>query len=378
MPAIADQIARFSDNDASLSHTGEAPPPRITWRGVLIAGTLWGLYALFYTAVISAAEQTPFATLLMGQVVSTAILALYSIPIWWLTVRKMDSWAWGWVLGVHLVLAPAYAWGSLESYLIISDTVFEVGLREELTEEYIFIAVTHLTIYAVQFAIYHLVRTRQRKRWREWQAMQGWARAREQELAALKAQINPHFLFNTLNSISSTLKQYPDRAREMIAGLSQMLRYVLDASDHDLVPLRDEITFAQTYLNLERHRFSDRLQTRYDIAINDAELNTPIPPMTLQPLVENAIKHGIAPQEEGGTVTLHVTSDNGWLHVTVDDTGAGSDTDNPVETSEGTGLPNTNERLVHAYGPKAALHTEPLQNGGFSISFSVPKSAPTD
>ena len=357
----------------------EAPPkPHVTARGVLIAALFWALYALLNAALVSTTEDEPFAHLLTGQLLSVGILALYSLPIWWLTVRRMDTWHWGWAVGAHLALGPLYAWGALESYFVVTDQILGLALRAELADRYVWILFSNATVYAIQFAIYHLVRARQRQRWRERQAIEGWARAREQELAALKAQINPHFLFNTLNSISSTLKRNPDRARDMIAHLSGMLRYALDASGRSLVPLREEIAFARRYLDLERHRFSDRLDVRYDIEADEADLDTPVPPMTLQPLVENALEHGIAPSEEGGIVTLQVRSDEGRLDVTVDDTGAGTDTENLAETNGSTGLRNTNARLVRTYGTDAALQTDSQIDDGFTVSFSVPKSGPAD
>lgn len=347
----------------------------MTWKGVGLAAACWFLYSLFYTFFIARQAPTaPFAGLLVSQVLYSLVLGLYSVPVWWITVRRMDRLHWGWPLGVHLLLGPLYAWGGLESYLTIVRVLGGPEATAEMEANYQWILFGNLTIYAVQFAMYHLVSSVKRLRWREQQATELWARAREQELAAIKAQVHPHFLFNTLNSISATLKRDPEQARTMIAKLAGMMRYTLDGSDRDLVPLRDEIDFTRRYLDLERHRFSDRLEAQVDIQADEEALDTPVPPMVLQPLVENALRHGIAPSEEGGTVTVQVAAKNDRIHVRVEDTGVGPGDEDLLSASEnGTGLANTSTRLQHTYGPNAALHTAENDPIGFTVRFSLPR-----
>ncbi len=370
--------------DASLGD-GEphAPPkPRITWSGVGLAAVGWTLYALLYTLFIARQEpDAPLVFLFLGQAIYSLVLGLYSIPVWWVTVREMDSMHWGWVLGAHLLIAPLYAWSGLESYLVFLQWMAGSGTTAEVKANYQWILYGTLTVYAIQFALYHLIRNVQRLREKEQQATELLAVAREQQLAALKAQVNPHFLFNTLNSISATLKQDPDRAREMIAKLAGLMRYALDSADRDQVPLREEIDFVRRYLDLERHRFSDRLDARVDVDADDDALDAPLPPMVLQPLVENALRHGIAPSEEGGRVTVRITENDDRLRVRVEDTGVGTaDADHVLSTTtDGTGLHNTSTRLEHTYGPDAALRTAPNEPTGFAVWFSIPKNgaAPT-
>jgi LytS/YehU family sensor histidine kinase len=286
----------------------------------------------------------------------------------------MENWYWGWILGAHLLIAPLYSWGTVEAYL----GVLRMGAPPEtiaaLEARAPWLVLTHFTLYAIQFALYHLIRSLKRLRLKQQQASSLLTRAREQELAALKAQVNPHFLFNTLNSISATLKKDPDQAREMIAKLAGLMRYALDSSDQDRVPLRDEVHFAQRYLSLERHRFSDRLDATVEINAEDSALDTPVPPMVLQPLVENALRHGIAPSETGGCVSLTVSELEDRVRVCVTDTGVGSDTDHPLSPNDdGMGLSNTNARLKRTYGPDAALQTAPNDPTGFVVWFSLPR-----
>ena len=368
-------MQRGSDTlTAALNTTPSLPKPRITGAGVGIASGLWMLYTVLLSAVITQAEGAPFVGVLIGQSLESLIMALASLPIWWLVVREMDTMHWGWILAAHLVLTPLYTWGTVEAFIGTARLGAPEGTAETLVSRYPWLLVTHATLYIIQFAIYHLVRNVQRLRLKEQQATELLATAREQELAALKAQVNPHFLFNTLNSISATLKRDPEQAREMIAKLSGMMRYALDGSDRDHVPLRDEIDFTRRYLDLERHRFSDRLEAFVAVDADEDALDTPVPPMVLQPLVENALRHGIAPSEEGGTVTVEVTAENDRLDVRVEDTGIGSDGEDPLSASDdSTGLANTDTRLQHTYGPDAALHTAENDPTGFTVWFSIPR-----
>ena len=333
----------------------------------------WVLYAILYALLIAQSEGIPFAWAFSGQAVATTILALYSVPVWFLTVRIMDNWHGGWVVGVHLVIAPLYAGLSLENYIALLTLLVGPEATSPIEARYGWIFFSNTTLYAIQFAIYHLVRSSQRLRIKERQAAELQTKAREQELAALKAQVNPHFLFNTLNSISAAVKTSPEHTRDMIAQLSDLLRYALAGTQRDAVSLRDELQFAEAYLELEAHRFSDRLQVNVDVQVNDDALDAPVPPMVLQPLVENAIKHGIAPSETGGTVTLCITPEDDRIQVKVTDTGAGPDTDDPLAASTGIGLTNTHQRLRQTFGPEAALQTAAREPQGFAVWFTIPR-----
>jgi len=350
------------------------PKPRPTWKGVTLAGAFWALFAVLYALLIAQSEGIPFMWALPGQVMAAAILALYSVPVWLLTVRGMDDWHGGWVVGAHLVIGPLYAWGSLESYTGFLMLLAGADVTQSVEARYGWIVASNGTIYAIQFAIYHLVRSTQRLRVKEQQAAELQTKAREQELAALKAQVNPHFLFNTLNSISAAVKTTPEHTREMIAQLADLLRYALDGTRRDLVPLRDELRFVTAYLDLEAHRFSDRLEVTVDVQVDDAALDTPVPPMVLHPLVENAVQHGIAPSEAGGTITLRIAPDGDRLRVTVMDTGVGPGATDPLDDPDGLGLANTHQRLRHAIGAEAGLHAQALSPHGFRVTFTVPRS----
>ncbi len=187
------------------------------------------------------------------------------------------------------------------------------------------------------------------------------AAAREAQLKMLRYQINPHFLFNTLNAIQSLVtSRQTSRATEMIASLSDFLRYSLYLDSDKLVPVEVEMSALRRYLMIEQARFGDRL--RVEISITDDARGVLIPSMLLQPLVENAIKHATAQSEAGGTLTISAYCEDGQLKLDVADTGA--DTEMPARGSLGVGLCNTRDRLENTYGANSSLELRPLDAGG--------------
>jgi hypothetical protein len=187
-------------------------------------------------------------------------------------------------------------------------------------------------------------------RWRvgeiaKWQAE---AAARELELQVLRAQINPHFLFNALNNLRALINEDPARAREMLGRLSNTLRHTLQHSAKERVPLADELAVVRDYIALEQLHHEERL--RVDWQVDPATASASVPPMLLQLLVENAIKHGIARTAGGGVVDIRIGRDGGKLNIAVDNPGQWK----PGSTdSTGLGLANLRERLARAGGDGA-------------------------
>ena len=171
----------------------------------------------------------------------------------------------------------------------------------------------------------------------------------EAELAALQARINPHFLFNTLNSIASLITEDPARAEEATLQLSSLFRYALQANTRSLVTVDEELTIVRRYLEIEKIRLGERL--RYEITMAPELSRQEIPPLLLQPLVENAIKHGIAPEVEGGVVTITGECAGGHAIFEIADTGRGG----PTPSSTGVGLDNVRKRLDGMFGSRASV-----------------------
>jgi len=354
---------------------GNPSKPRITWPGVIIAGVLWVLYALFYATLVAQSAKIPYRSALSSMSISTAIMALYTLPAWLLIIREMDALSWPWKIAAHAVVAPIYSVAWFESYVTAFRWVFGQQVLEmaQLAENRWWMMSSTFIVYLLQFAIFHVIRSIQRLRDQEKQAAELQNLAREREMAALKAQVNPHFLFNTLNSISAMVTRDPEETRRMIARLAELLRYALDSSERDFVALRDELYFVRSYLEIESKRFGGRLRVEQEIA--PETMDVLVPPMILQPLVENAVRHGIAPSEEGGRITLRIRLADGRLLVSVEDTGVGvEDGDTRSLTQNGVGLRNTDARLRRLFGPEAGLRLEPREPHGFRVSFSIPMS----
>lgn len=196
------------------------------------------------------------------------------------------------------------------------------------------------------------------------------------KLDALRAQINPHFLFNTLNTIAMRARTDPDEARRLLVKLSDFLRYAMKQSGH-LASFGEEYFFLRTYLFLERARFGDRLRVRYDV--DPQVLSIPVPVLTIQPLVENAVKHGIASKPDGGLVEVKARLEpiGGTLRIRVRDDGTGI-ADGRVSAllapaaGEGHALANIHERLVRLYGGRASLDIDSTPGRGTVVQVSLP------
>lgn len=191
------------------------------------------------------------------------------------------------------------------------------------------------------------------------------ARLKEQaaraELAALQARINPHFFFNTLNTISSLLEDDPSGAERIVHKLSRLFRYTLKVSGAAAVPLEEELGFVEDYLSIEQARFGERLAVRWEI--EPAARDVPVPGLVLQPLVENAVGHGVAPSEAGGTVRILARKVGSELEVRVEDDGNGLRLSPHDVFREGHGLANVRQRLLALYRERGLLTLSPGDAG---------------
>lgn len=178
------------------------------------------------------------------------------------------------------------------------------------------------------------------------------------QMKALQAQINPHFLFNTLNTLAALIDSNPDKAEKVTESLADVFRYALDSTRVERVTLDQELTFLESYLAIEKARFNERLA--YAFEVDPAARKQGIPPMILQPLVENAVRHGIGQKLEGGSVRVIARADADTLTLCVEDTGVGFVRERPG----GVGLTNTRDRLKHAYGDAAEFRIESVMPEG--------------
>lgn len=189
------------------------------------------------------------------------------------------------------------------------------------------------------------------------------------QLHALKMQLHPHFLFNTLNAVSTLVRTNKNEAAtDMIAGLSELLRLTLESSGAQEVSLKQELDFLERYLDIEQIRFGDRLRVRLDV--EPATLRARVPTLLLQPLVENAIRHGIAPRAEAGLIEIRATREDDRLRLHVRDDGPGWPEDGHL--SDGVGLSNTMARLERLYGPAQCVTLANADGGGALVTLELP------
>jgi sensor histidine kinase YesM len=192
--------------------------------------------------------------------------------------------------------------------------------------------------------------------------------AERAQLAALRARLNPHFLFNALHTVSSLVTVDPAAADEALERLGGLLRYALDESS-DEVPLESEWAFTRDYLAFERLRLGDRLRTREDLEPDALAVDVPL--LLLQPIVENAIRHAIAPSSAGGTIRIGARIDSGVLNLRVDDDGPGARREE-VERGQGIGLRSLKRRLAVRYGQSAQMYIRTAPGAGFSVTVVIP------
>jgi LytS/YehU family sensor histidine kinase len=188
-------------------------------------------------------------------------------------------------------------------------------------------------------------------------------------LAALQAQMNPHFLFNALNTVAALVRTDPGAAETTVENLAEVLRSTLQRSQQTLGTVRDEVEFVRAYLAIERQRFGERLSV--DWTVDPAALDICLPPLTVQPLVENALKHGIGQRRDGGRIVVSVVGMAERLRIEVADNGDGLD--RPLH--EGTGLRNLRDRLRVLYGSAGTLSLE-SSAAGTRVRVEVPLTTP--
>jgi two-component system LytT family sensor kinase len=199
------------------------------------------------------------------------------------------------------------------------------------------------------------------------------------QLAMLRYQLNPHFLFNTLNSISTlVLLKQTDRANAMLSRLSSFLRYTLVNEPMGQVTVEQEVETLKLYLEIEKMRFEERLKPKFHI--EPAAAPARLPSLLLQPLIENAIKYAVTPQEEGADISIEARKTGDTLLITVSDTGPGADAGYPVraEQSTGVGLANIRDRLAQAYGADHRFETQTNTKGGFRVIIEIPYQLKTE
>jgi hypothetical protein len=327
----------------------------------------WGQYSAIALWIAARADGwTP------ALVVGFALYPFYSIALTHRLRAEMRRRQWvNFPLGklvVRLELA-ALAIGLIQTFLIATVNLVFEG-RHSLFFEPLSLLYTGLgttwvtTIWVVLYTVFTIKRQHREKEAQLQLAL------REAELRALEAQLNPHFLFNCLNSIRGLVVENPAQAQDMITRLANILRHNLHRDVNHTVPLASEVKVVGDYLALESVRFEDRLHVRF--AIDPGANQIPIPSMLLQTLVENALKHGIAPLPAGGDLLIRASVERGAMVVEVESTGRLAE---PAADSTGVGLDNARERLRILYGDRASLKLRNREDGHVVATVLIPNTA---
>lgn len=355
--------------------------PHRTWSpwakrlGYLALWTLPGLAALsyYYLNQIVTAQPMAWRYGLVSTLPNWYIWAVMAPVILWLGRRfpiERSNWRTN-LFAVHLpAMVLAMLVHSLVNLLLfratgLHDTVNATLYGVHFTSRMHANIVTYWTILGLFLAYVNYMKYRAR----EQQAALLQIQLAQANLRALKMQLNPHFLFNTLNSVAALVRKNENRtAVKMLVQLSDFLRLALENKGVQEIPLRQELDFLRRYLDIERIRFKERLTV--DIDADPALLEAYVPNMILQPIVENAIHHGIAPHADAGRIEIGVYLRDQHLHLHVRDDGPGLP--DPVPTRKGVGLTNTRERLENLYGDDQQLTMRNDEHGGLRVEIMLP------
>ena len=310
---------------------------------------------------------------------------LTPLVVWVSSVYTLERHTWKRTIWVHLGVC-ALALGIVGATAYISppvpppfaSSVVEANRLAREPREMAFVVLRRITFQLPVFwglvGVAHALRFYERAKAREQREVELEARLAQARLQALRMQLNPHFLFNTLNSIASLVHEQP-QAEAMIEALSDLLRLTLSGFHRSEVTLREELHFLERYLLIEQIRFGDRLRLEKQIDI--AALEDLVPILILQPLVENAVRHGIETQIAPGVIRIVAEQSGDTLNLSVEDNGLGLSASNGV-LEEGIGLSNTRSRLKELYGGRALLELHPGDPKGFTARIQLPRRTALD
>jgi hypothetical protein len=347
------------------------------WAGCL-AG--WALLTLveatsLHFDALRAGRASQLATSLLDRGASDLVWLIVAGVVFWRMERMVATGAGARVIAARFavlgaLLAPLYIpWGSAARTVVHGQdfAYFLEGLRTIAGTSLLWCAF----LYTMTVLTACMLLVSQRSRHHERDSIELKARLAQAELELLRAQLEPHFLFNALNTIAGLIRvARPDLATTALAKLSELLRYVVEASRHERVPLAWELEFATSYLELQQLRFGARLQ--FVIHEPAGSRSCDVPALLLQPLIENAVVHGVARTTEPVTIEVHVSTALGELRVEVHNTRDDRAPAGPDGATTGVGLRNTRQRLERMYGSAFALDAGPDGPDRYRVLISLP------
>jgi two-component system, LytTR family, sensor histidine kinase AlgZ len=349
-----------------LSHFRRLALYLVVW--IPIAGML--AYLLGIPGGISWRESVAMAFPLCLLYAFICLTAWYSCR-----VTPLDRSSSSRIAGTHMIgaLVAASLWvaAARALALVFSNAGTFPGLDKRFSPDVPLVAGMGDLLYLLSAAFYYVIIAVESSRAAEARANRANLLAREAELRALKAQVNPHFLFNSLNSISALTSSDPARAREMCILLGDFLRRTLGLGEKAVIPLEEELSLVNAFLAVEKIRFGARL--RMEENVEKEALGFDVPPLLLQPLVENAVAHGVANLVEGGCIRLGVECRDGVVRIAIENS---FDVDAPPRRKSGVGLANVRQRLEARYGSRASFSVKP-EGAMFRVNITLPAEKET-
>lgn len=300
-----------------------------------------------------------------------SVLALIALKV----ARKipLDLKKWHTSIPLHILLGFSFSVAQALIYAALNVVISD--LSKFNPARYVLASLTkttnlNLLTYAVIVVAGQMWAYFQKNKESELRASQLQIQLVQSQLNVLRMQLNPHFLFNTLHVILAQVRKNPQAAESMISLLSDLFRKTLETSDLQEVPLKEELDLLKIFLDIQQKRFGDRLEVK--MAIDPETLDIPVPNLILQPIVENAIRHGISARAGKGSIFIATGKEEGRLIIRVQDSGPGFPEDDKALFDTGLGLRNCRERLDHLYGGDFHLNLENDAEGGASVSLVLP------
>lgn len=355
---------------------------RLFWWLQIGGWAAWGLIGKYLRIRLDSDEAVPDYALYVTVITVIAIVLTLGLRYFYRYLWDRANWVQ--ILGFFAGSAvAAYIWiksrtfiysSWIETHKDLEAWREKMGEAAEIIEKFSFSEyyVSALTLMLAWSSLYFAIKYYQVFQEIKARALKSASMAHEAQLKMLRYQLNPHFLFNTLNAISTLiLERQIDPANRMVTKLSSFLRYSLDNDPMQKITLKQELGALQLYLDIEKVRFEDRLNLRLDI--EDEASSALIPSLLLQPLVENAIKYGIARSDDGGNLLIAAKVFAGDLLLEVCDDGPGVElVDGEIPDATGVGLRNTRERLAELYGNKHSFRLKKTDPHGLTINIRIP------
>jgi two-component system, LytTR family, sensor kinase len=349
----------------------------IKWPLIALGWSIFGCFFASQVIVARAYAGRPLnlsRTIFVWLICAYVWLALTPFVLYLARRFAFERHSWGRNLLLHLAASIGFAFLQLAIYFGVASLIALIFSRVPPAETFrsIFVSNFHfdlLTYWAI-IGLSHALDYYRKYREREIRASQLEARLARAQLDALKMQLHPHFLFNTLNTISVLMQEDVTIANRLLLRLSDLLRLALNNSDAHEVPLRQELEFLRNYLEIEQTRFQDRLTVRLDIDAEAGEAQ--VPNLILQPLVENAIRYAVAPRATKSTIEIRAARVDGQIKLQVRDDGPGiSDSAKNIDPP-GIGLRNTRSRLEKLYGRAHVFDLSTPVGGGLQVTITLP------